>query len=249
MRYRIASLAAAAIAFGGVQVASAADLPTKAPMAARVAAPYDWSGFYFGGIVGYEWASVHDVAPGGFVTDSRVRSGIWGGVVGAQMQFGNAPWGAWVVGVEAALNDPMQENSTGNFGLCANPAFGCGLRRLDDLTTVGARLGLAADRWLFTVSGGWASARFVRTDVNAAGVLGAGGGNSDERHNGAYVGAGVEYMIWKGPLADVIGGVDYQHLWLGNRGDLDQNGVIHTMRADTDIVRARLTLKFNPWSH
>jgi len=251
MRYRIASLAAAAIAFGGVQMASADDLPTKAPIATRMTAPYDWSGFYVGGTVGYEWASVHDVAPGtGFVTDSTVRNGIWGGVVGAQIQFGNAPWGAWVIGVEAALSDPMQNNSTGNFGFCANPAFGCGLRRLDNLTTVGARLGIAADRWLFTVSGGWASARFDRTDVLfATGAIGTGGGTSDERHNGAYIGGGIEYMIWKGPFADLIGGIDYQHIWLNDRDDLDANGVIHRMKADTDIVRGRLTIKFNPWAH
>ncbi len=152
-------------------------------------------------------------------------------MVGAQIQFGNAPWGAWVVGVEAALSDPMQNNSTGNFGLCANPAFGCGLSRLDNLTTVGARLGIAADRWLFTVSGGWASARFDRTDVLfATGALGTGGGASDERHNGAYVGGGIEYMIWKGPFADLIGGIDYQHIWLNDRDDLDANGVIHRMK-------------------
>src|SRR6185437_1264017 len=242
---------AAIAAFGLVNSASAADMPVKAPIAARVAAPYDWSGFYIGGTGGYEWASVHDIAPGnGFVTDSTVRNGIIGGVVGAQYQFGNAPWGAWLVGVEAALNDPTSDNSTSNFGLCANPAFGCGLTRLDNLTTVGARLGIAADRWLFTVSGGWASARFDRTDVLfATGALGTGGGGSDERHDGAYVGGGVEYMIWKAPFADLIGGIDYQHIWLNDHDDLDVNGVIHRMRADTDIVRARLALKFNPWGH
>ena len=76
-----------------------------------------------------------------------------------------------------------------------------------------------------------------------------GGGTSDERHNGAYIGGGVEYMIWKGPFADLIGGIDYQHIWLSARDDLDANGVIHRMNADTDLVRGRLTLKFNPWDH
>jgi hypothetical protein len=56
-------------------------------------------------------------------------------------------------------------------------------------------------------------------------------------------------MIWKGPFADLIGGIYYQHIWLNDREDLDANGVIHRMKADTDIVRGRLSMKFNPWAH
>src|SRR5690348_9716794 len=53
MRYKIATLAAAAIAFGGVQVASAADMAVKArPMAAPVAT-YSWTGCYIDGGIGY----------------------------------------------------------------------------------------------------------------------------------------------------------------------------------------------------
>ncbi len=49
MRYKIASLAAAAIAFGGVQVASAADMAVKAPiMRAPLVASYNWTGCYIG---------------------------------------------------------------------------------------------------------------------------------------------------------------------------------------------------------
>jgi hypothetical protein len=79
-------------------------------------------------------------------------------------------------------------------------------------------------------------------------VFGAGGGGSSFRHNGAYVGAGLEYLLWRvSPAFDIIGGVDYQHIWLKNRDDLDANGVIHRMRADDDLVRARLIVKLNPW--
>ena len=48
MRYKIASLAAAAIAFGGVQAASAADMAVKAPPMAAPIVTYNWTGFYVG---------------------------------------------------------------------------------------------------------------------------------------------------------------------------------------------------------
>src|SRR5262245_33498566 len=104
----LASFAAMSVA------ANAADIPVKAPVA-PVAAVYNWSGIYGGGVFGFQHARVHDLAPAsGFVTDSKVITGIWGGVVGAQYQFGSAPWGAWVIGVEAAFNAETYKNSPGN---------------------------------------------------------------------------------------------------------------------------------------
>ncbi len=54
MRYKIASLAAAAIAFGGVQTASAADMAVKAPALAPPVL-YNWTGWYVGINGGYGW--------------------------------------------------------------------------------------------------------------------------------------------------------------------------------------------------
>jgi outer membrane immunogenic protein len=47
MRSKIVSLIVAAFSLGVVQAASAADMPTKAPMAPVVAA-INWTGFYVG---------------------------------------------------------------------------------------------------------------------------------------------------------------------------------------------------------
>ena len=63
MRTKFASVLAVALSLGVVQAASAADMPTKAPIVrVPVAAPYDWSGFYLGAHFGYEWARVRLVA-------------------------------------------------------------------------------------------------------------------------------------------------------------------------------------------
>jgi outer membrane immunogenic protein len=58
MRTRIGCLLGALIGFSGLQAASAADLPLKAP--AFVAAPYNWSGLYVGGNFGYGWGRNSD---------------------------------------------------------------------------------------------------------------------------------------------------------------------------------------------
>ena len=56
-RFRFAALAAVAV-IGFASVASAADMPVKAPVyKASVAAPvYSWTGCYFGANGGYAWA-------------------------------------------------------------------------------------------------------------------------------------------------------------------------------------------------
>jgi len=251
MKKMLASGAIAAVlALSGP--AFAADMPVKA--APLVAPIYNWSGFYLGFHDGYNRASVHDTTAAGFVTDSTVRNWMAGFHTGLQYQFAQTSWGSWVIGVEGSLNHPLKENNIGNFGACANPAFSCGLRELKDIWTVGGRLGLAFNwggGWLFggdyllTVSGGWATANFVRADVLlATGAINAGGGQSIGRHDGSYVGAGLEHVLARGNLVDWIAGIDYQHIWFNAKGDLDANGVIHTMSADADIIRFRTTLKF-----
>ena len=250
--FSISGLAAAAV-FAYAGSASAADMPVKAPPVVMVA-PYDWSGLYVGFHDGYEWATVHDTTPAFTQTDSTVRNGIVGFHVGLQKQFAMSSWGAWVIGVEGSLNEPTKRNNTSNFTACANPAFGCGLSNIHDNWTAGGRLGLAfnsaAGGWLFggdyllTVSGGWTTAIFHREDpANGTGVLNN-GGQTLARHNGAYVGAGLEHVWAKGNLVDWIGGIDYQHEFYGNQVDIDAAGFGHNLQLDVDIIRFRTTLKF-----
>ena len=57
-RLAIALLAVAGLSVGLGQIASAADLPVKAPVyTVPVAAPaYNWTGFYVGAHAGYSWS-------------------------------------------------------------------------------------------------------------------------------------------------------------------------------------------------
>jgi outer membrane immunogenic protein len=114
-RLSIAIVAAAsAVAFG--QVASAADMPVKAPVAPAPAA-YSWTGFYLGINGGYGWgrtsASIAAIdpasadfingdltsafAPFQFATTIKQHGGVIGGQIGYNWQFSPR----WVAGVEA----------------------------------------------------------------------------------------------------------------------------------------------------
>jgi opacity protein-like surface antigen len=244
--------AAAALAFAGS--ASAADMAVKAPPMAAPAM-YDWSGLYVGLHTGYSWAGVHDTTDAGYSGDSTVNNAIAGFHVGIQREFAGLGFGGLVIGLEGGLNEPLNNNSTGNFTACANPAFSCGLSNFHDNWYGGGRLGLAFNLpgggfffggdYLFTVSGGYTTAIFQREDFRlATGTINAGGGNSLAWHNGGYVGVGLEHVWAKGNLVDWISGVDYQHQFFDAQGDTDASGVVHNLSADVDIVRFRTTLKF-----
>jgi len=77
--------------------------------------------------------------------------------------------------------------------------------------------------------------------------LAIGGGASAKRHNGSYAGVGLEFLLNKGVFGDLVAGVDYKHVWLNARTDLDANGVGHILSSQVDMVTGRLTLKFSPW--
>ena len=74
--------------------------------------------------------------------------------------------------------------------------------------------------------------------------------NGQSRNNGWYAGGGLDYMVHKGPLVDVVLGVEYQHYDVGsknafcfNPGCNPATGWDEDLSAKGDIVRARLTIK------
>src|SRR3954467_13354271 len=136
--------------------AMAADMPIKAPPPPPVAY-YDWSGAYIGfnaGGVGNEVNRAFKV--GGAVNPNfgtNDSDGIFGFHAGAQWQ-----WGAWVLGVEAALSACFDECRSYT-GVLPTPPFVANLtheEKMTNLFTVGPRLGYAWDRWLVFVTGGGA---------------------------------------------------------------------------------------------
>src|SRR5512142_2640175 len=78
------------------QVASAADMPVKAPVPKVVNAPYDWTGLYLGGHVGYLWGRTR-VEEDGIVTEPNASTN---GAIGGVMAGYNWQSGPIVFGLE-----------------------------------------------------------------------------------------------------------------------------------------------------
>ena len=174
----LASVALVALSAGGGS-ALAADMPVKAPPPPPPV--YSWTGCYGGGFVGYGWGKSQHRAPEpnafklaapaevdvdslpnngpfvGDITPSFDMSGALGGFnVGCQYQFG---W--WLIGVEgdwAATNkDGQAFNSVLGFrvvGIQSFNTFYVSQTTERWISTARLRLGWAADKWLFFVTGG-----------------------------------------------------------------------------------------------
>jgi outer membrane immunogenic protein len=169
------TLAAAALgAVVGINAAAAADLPartyTKAPV---MAASYDWTGFYLGVNAGGAWsqsdaATTTVFSPTGyFATTSpgaiaiagaqRINaSGFTGGLTaGYNWQASNI-----VFGLESDFNYlGLKGSSTGSgiYPCCAPTGFTVNSSVSTDwLITLRPRVGVAANNWLFYVTGGLA---------------------------------------------------------------------------------------------
>jgi opacity protein-like surface antigen len=128
--------------------AQAADLGApRMPIAAAVVAPaYNWTGFFIGGQVGYEWARFARVNTNAFANTYN-GSGLVGGIHAGYNWQGASPL---VVGVIA---DIEAAGVNGNDG-----AVGGGLDRgrINWQGSLRARLGFAADRALIYATGGLA---------------------------------------------------------------------------------------------
>jgi outer membrane immunogenic protein len=200
-------LGAALVALAGPAVA--ADMPVKAPpLAANMA--YNWSGFYIGASAGYLVGSTD----GNFVNPPPAtwhidhQAGLLDGHVGAQYQFASI-----VVGVEGDFINTF--NQTGSPDTC-HPAIACGPGALnghlvDNMWTVGGRAGFVSGSSLFYVSGGYAAnAKIQNTVYNAIGGVIE---STTTTHNGVYIGAGFDWMIFHG----LIMGAEYRHYDFGSQ--------------------------------
>ncbi len=136
--------------------AAAADMPVKAPVykAPVVAPPYNWTGFYIGGNVGYSWGK-QDLSAGGVPIGSpNINGVIGGGQIGYNWQINQL-----VLGIEADIQASGQKGD-GTFvpgpAALALPTITYD-DKLDWFGTVRGRAGYAiVDRWLAYATGGWA---------------------------------------------------------------------------------------------
>ncbi len=233
--------------------AQAADLPAAAPAyKAPVMAPtpaYNWTGFYIGASLGGEWERIDgnfvNPPPGTWsVSNSR---GMWDGHIGAQYQWSNV-----VFGVEGDFVGLFKGSNFGTSGCtpgCAANAF-MSANLVDDIWTVGGKLGWAFGPWMAYASGGFASTRVDNFFFNTAGALVE---STRTSHDGAYVGGGIDWQVWSTPGGALVAGVEYRHYWfetltatpiLAGSGLADPaNNWSLKPRADT--IEAKLSWLFN----
>jgi outer membrane immunogenic protein len=243
-------LATAAFAALTTSSSFAADMIVKAPV---VHPSYDWSGFYYGVNVGsmrdagtLNW--VNSVAPNSFTHSGNDI--FISGHVGVQWQFGS-----WVLGIEGSANAPVDPRyNTGNPQVgCPNPAFTC-QARTTSFWTVGPKLGYAFDRWMVYGTGGYA--RGALQSKSFATATGVTFDELSQRAEGWFAGIGFDYSVLCTSFADILVGMEYQHVAFDNVRFLSPGDAFSPAgvnRRDTsnyhiDAVSARVTVKMNPWT-
>jgi outer membrane immunogenic protein len=213
------------VALGALATSAvAADLPTHKgppPAPTMVAPPFSWTGFYLGLNAGYaDPSSKIGVIPGGaWIGDADVAGvtaagtgklnldGFTGGVeAGYNYQINNI-----VLGVEGDVDylDLRGSYATPTYdGAVSGTYWASGKTTVDTLFTLRGRAGLAADHWLFFVTGGLALAdeKFSQSiGFNNPGVVvtlpltgGVNGYNAGSASTTAAtwtIGGGVEYAF------------------------------------------------------
>jgi outer membrane immunogenic protein len=222
-------------------------MPAKAPVytkaPAMVAAPYNWSGVYIGGNLGGAWNRTSWTwnLPGLFDAASTTNSSSFtgGGQIGWQQQSGN-----FVGGVEVSYNG----GRLGSTSVITDPI---GIprdfsSRIDSFLIAALRLGIASDRWLMYVKGGYAGATLkLNVDRDPAfGFLAQ--TQSSQWMNGWDVGVGAEYAL----SANWIAGVEYNYLGFrpGNVSNVQIPPTIlsnHTgISSSISTVTGRISYKF-----
>jgi outer membrane immunogenic protein len=247
----------ALIALGLSAPALAADMPVKVKAPPPVVV-YDWSGAYVGFNIGGVWTEIDRHYPNlpafGVQADyeSKGDDVIYGFHAGAQGQ-----WGNWVLGIEAAYSACFRECQSSvrlSNAIFVGPPIDA-YSKMTNLFTVGPRLGFAWDRWMVYGTGGYAIATIKGQYLNTATGLQTFPPpvnlSGQTWNDGWFAGGGVEYMVHKGALVDVILGAEYQHFDVRSKRAFTGTGEFALVNFDQDavgdIVRARLTIKTQGW--
>jgi outer membrane immunogenic protein len=247
--YKVSKLAAGSViaATAALGTASVALADGYEPRRVAYERPMDWSGVYFGVSSGYQWSSIEVKFPdAGTKFTSDHNDALVDAHIGLQHQFG-----VIVVGVEAGWASTLRTNHE-DWVTCPNPDFQCSAR-INDILTVGGRLGYAAGRWMPYVTGGYANAGF---DMNARTLNAAPTGTfgattlretAHARDGGWYLGGGVEWAVSPGWSA----GIEYRHYEFGSVTTNDYNPATGTFvervrfaDPSTDSVSARVSWRW-----
>jgi outer membrane immunogenic protein len=259
MRRSNPALLAAVLLVLSAGVALAADYPRKprkkpppyVPPPAYVPpplpAPYDWTGFYFGGNVGGGWANAKsDFSAAGSPVFASANNSLTGILGGAQVGY-NWQSGPTVFGWES---DFQFSGVKGQLDAPACPAAVCGVplsasysQKMPWFGTVRGRVGYASDMWLMYATGGYAYARLESEATASAGGATATVSRKETR-SGWTVGGGIEVALSRQWTAKV----EYLYIDLGTRqGSWALTGLPDlndSVRVYENLVRAGLNYRF-----
>ena len=223
------------------QPAVAADLSRAPILKAPAAAPiFNWTGFYAGAHAGWGWADVDWTFPDddffnldpGDRFSHRPDGWLAGGHLGFNHQIGST-----VFGIEGSFaGTDIDERSASR--ILSNNWFST---ELGWLATVTARLGLAHDRALGYVKGGYAAGKVNLRLRDLEGIPEL--NRSAETHHGWTAGVGGEYAF----ASNWIFGIEYNYVDLGKKRH-SASGTVPTTAIDVDMnihtVSARLSYLF-----
>ena len=233
-RFHCAALTAVAV-LGFTSVASAADMPVKAP--APIVAPlYNWTGPYIGIAGGYGWGHSDQTDPGRPPNAGNGSYSLTGGILGGTLGY-NWQQGPWVFGVEGDYSWADISGSSNTCGLAPSVTpHSCG-SKIESLGTLRGRIGYAmgaTGNWLPYVTGGLAVG-----EVNAWDSLLSQSG-SDFRA-GWTVGGGVEVGITRNWTAKI----EYLYVDLGSQQMFNiVPGVPETVSFTANIIRGGINYRF-----
>jgi outer membrane autotransporter protein len=194
--------------------------------------PFIWAGFYIGGNIGGAWTfgtltdNFTDVS---FNTD---HSGfIGGGQLGYNFQTRNLVFGVEWDFDRASMSDTSNDAFVPGFGTLQVSAD------TDWITTLAARVGLTANRWLVyaKVGGGWVHNSATLTNLTTGAVA-----STSNTNGGFLVGGGVEYALTSHWTAKA----EYDFLTLSDRTVAGFLGNTFTFQRDVEMLKIGLNYKF-----
>jgi outer membrane immunogenic protein len=267
-------LVATTALIGMAGIASAADLPYRAPAPVYAPPAFTWTGFYVGVNAGGAWGSqcsdfspYYTNIPTGWVGGSCSNGNGNGAFIGGGQIGYNWQTGAFVFGLEADFNGISSRNHNSSYVLANN--FGrlpagtydfSGQRDPSYLGTVRLRFGWALDHVLFYVTGGLA---YGNTSGNVSVAYYApnattptayySAGSSNNSGIGWTVGGGMEYAFTDNWTAKI----EYLYANLGNDNGNSNGWVCNGVdclngvtwnggnrRANINVMRVGVNYKF-----
>jgi opacity protein-like surface antigen len=233
----------------------AADLPVGRPTSAP---QFIWTSCHAGGHVGGAQARKSITDPVQLAQDAIVGAGTTAGVttvglspagavIGGQVGCDYQLMSNWVIGIEGAATG----STMGGSALVALPAGNPGDQarlgaRVDFLSSVTGRLGLAYDRLLFYGRGGVA---WVGDKYTVGGTLLGGGFGFEglDRRTGWTAGGGVEWAFARNWSVSI----EYDHYSFGHGTILmsdNINGFAGTLDVKQSVELVKAGLNFHMWS-